>query len=62
VDSRIFRGIAAVEIKDKLDLEIPEDRLINLTKLAIPEKNIEKLGEIIPRVIFLSIGGYNKYI
>jgi len=47
----MFRGIVVVEIKDELDLEISEDRLINLTKLVIPERIVEKLGEITPRVI-----------
>jgi ADP-sugar diphosphatase len=62
VDSGTFRGIVVVEIKDELDLEIPEDRLINLTKLAIPEKEVEKPGEITLRAIFPSAGGCNKYI
>ncbi len=45
----MFRGMAAVEIKNKLDLEISEDTLINLIKLAIPEEKVEKPGETIPR-------------
>ena len=62
VDSRTFRGIAAAEIKDKLDLEILEDRLINLTELAIPEKEVEKPRETTPRAMFLSTGGCDEYI
>ena len=62
IDGETFRGMAAAEIKDELDLEIPEDRLINLTKLVIPEKNVNKPGETIPRAMFLSAGGYNEYI
>jgi len=45
VDSGTFRGMAAV------DLEISEDRLINLTELAIPERIVEKPGETTPRAI-----------
>ena len=62
MDSGTFRVMAAVKIKEELDLEIPKDRLINLTKLAILEKNVDKLGEIIPRAMFLCAGGYNKFI
>jgi hypothetical protein len=43
--------MAVVEIKNKLGLEISEDKLINLTKLAIPEKIVEILGETTLRTI-----------
>jgi ADP-sugar diphosphatase len=62
VKGRTFKGIAAIEIKQELDLEIPEEKLINLTKLAIPEKKVKELGEITLRAMFPSAGGYNKYI
>ena len=62
MDGGTFRGIVVAEIKNKLDLEILEDRLINLTKLVILEKEIKKLRETTLRVMFLSIRGYNKYI
>jgi ADP-sugar diphosphatase len=45
VDSRTFKGIAALKMKDELDLEVPKDKLINLIELAIPEKKVEKPGE-----------------
>jgi hypothetical protein len=61
VKGRTFKKAAATEIKQELDLEIPEEKLINLTKLAIPEKKV-KLGEITPRAMFLSAGGCDKYI
>jgi ADP-sugar diphosphatase len=63
VDSGTFKGIAAAEIKDKLDLEISEDnRLINLTELAILEKKVDELEELTPRAIFPSAGGCDEYI
>jgi ADP-sugar diphosphatase len=63
VDGGTFRGMAAAEMKDELGLEISEDdRLINLTELAIPEKKVEILGETTPRAIFPSAGGCDEYI
>jgi ADP-sugar diphosphatase len=62
VEGGTFKGTAATEMKQELDLEIPEEKLINLTKLAIPEKKVEELGEITPRAIFPSAGGCNEYI
>jgi ADP-sugar diphosphatase len=63
VDGGTFKGMAAAEIKNELDLEISEDnRLINLIKLAIPEKKVDKLGELTPRAIFLSARGCDEYI
>jgi hypothetical protein len=62
VDNGTFRGIVMAKMKDELDLEILEDKLINLTKLAILEKEVEKPREITPRAMFLSIRGYNEYI
>jgi hypothetical protein len=44
-----------------LDLEILEEKLINLIELAILEKKVE-LEEITLRAMFLSTGGCNKYI
>jgi hypothetical protein len=62
VNSETFRGMAAAKIKDELDLEIPEDKLINLTELAIPEKNVNKPGEATPKAMFPSAGGCDEYI
>jgi len=67
INSKTFKGIIVVEIKDKLSLKILEDKLVNLIKLAIPEKKVKKLREITLKAIFLSAiflsaRGYNKYI
>jgi hypothetical protein len=63
VDNKTFKRIIIAKIKDKLSLEILKDnRLIILIKLAIPEKKVNILREIILKVVFLSVGGYNKYI
>jgi hypothetical protein len=61
VEGGTFKGAAATEMKQELDLEIPEEKLINLTELAIPEKKVE-LGEITPRAMFPSAGGCDEYI
>lgn len=57
-----FKGTAAIEIKQELGLEIPEEQLINLTELAMPEKKMKELGEATLRAIFLSAGGCDEYI
>jgi hypothetical protein len=63
VDNKTFKRIIIAKIKDKLSLEILKDnRLIILIKLAIPEKKVNILREIILKVVFLSVKGYNKYI
>ncbi len=62
VEGGTFKGTAATEMKQELDLEIPEEKLINLTELAIPEKKVEELGEITPRAMFPSAGGCDEYI
>jgi hypothetical protein len=61
VKSRTFKGAAATKIKQELDLEISEEKLINLTKLTISKKKVE-LRKITPKAMFLSARGYNKYI
>jgi hypothetical protein len=62
VNSKTFKGIAATKIKNELNLKIPKNRLINLTELAIPEKNVDKPKETTLRAMFLSIRGCDKYI
>jgi hypothetical protein len=63
VDNKTFKRIIVVKIKDKLSLDILKDnRLIILIKLAIPEKKVNILKEIILKVVFLNVKGYNKYI
>lgn len=59
VDEGSFAGTAAKEIKEEIGLEIPEEELVNLSELAIPEKEGE---EICPRAVFPSAGGCDEYI
>ncbi|KAL2064218.1 hypothetical protein VTL71DRAFT_4712 [Oculimacula yallundae] len=60
VDGGTFSGAAAKEIKEELGLEIPEDELVNLSELAIPEG--KEGEEICPRAMFPSAGGCDEYI
>jgi ADP-sugar diphosphatase len=63
VDKGTFGGTAAREIEEELGLKIPADELINLTELAIPEKEAgEGTGEICPRAMFPSAGGCDEFI
>jgi hypothetical protein len=55
-------GIAAVEMEDELNLEIPEDRLVSLTELASPEKKVGKPREDDSKAMFPSGGGCDEYI
>jgi len=58
VDNGTFTGSAANEIKEELGLDIPENELINLTELAIPNDAVEAL----PQAMFPSAGGCDEYI
>jgi ADP-sugar diphosphatase len=58
VDDGTFKGSAAKEIEEELGLKIHEDDLVNLTELAIPEKE----EEICPRAMFPSAGGCDEFI
>jgi ADP-sugar diphosphatase len=58
VDDGTFIGSAAKEIEEELGLKIREDDLVNLTELAIPEKE----DEICPRAVFPSAGGCDEFI
>jgi ADP-sugar diphosphatase len=60
VDKGSFAGTAAKEIREEIGLEIPEDELINLSELAIPEGGVG--GETSPRAMFPSAGGCDEYI
>jgi ADP-sugar diphosphatase len=63
VDDGTFKGSAAKEIKEEIGLEIPEEGLINLTELAIPETaGTEGEEERLPRGMFPSVGGCDEYI
>jgi len=59
VDDGTFKGSAATEIKEELGIDIPEDELVNMSELAIPE---ETGGEEWPRATFPSAGGCDEYI
>jgi len=60
VDDGTFTGSAANEIKEELGLDIPEDQLINMSELAIPDA---KQGEEEwPKAIYPSPGGCDEYI
>jgi hypothetical protein len=50
-------GMAAAEMKDKLNLEIQEDGSISLTEWASPEKKVDKPGEDNSKAMFPSAGG-----
>lgn len=58
VDDGTFKGSAAKEIEEELGLKIQEDELVNLSQLAIPEKE----GESCPRAMFPSAGGCDEFI
>ncbi|KAE9381830.1 hypothetical protein N431DRAFT_14755 [Stipitochalara longipes BDJ] len=60
VDRGSFAGTAAKEIKEEIGLEIPEEELINLSELAIPEEAED--DERCPRAMFPSSGGCDEYI
>lgn len=62
VDDGTFQGSAAREIKEELGLDIPEDELVNLTELAIPEERGDGKGEENPRAVWPSPGGCDEYI
>ena len=65
VDDGTFKGAAAKEIEEELGLIIPQDKLINLSVLAIPERTEGKegeLGEELPRGMFPSAGGCDEFI
>ncbi|KAE9365249.1 hypothetical protein N431DRAFT_446928 [Stipitochalara longipes BDJ] len=61
VDKGTFNGTAAREIQEELGLKIPADELVNLSELAIPEREKGKM-EICPRAMFPSAGGCDEFI
>lgn len=60
VDGGSFVGTAAREIQEEIGLEIPEDELVNLSELTIPES--PKGEEQSPRAMFPSAGGCDEYL
>jgi 8-oxo-dGTP pyrophosphatase MutT (NUDIX family) len=61
VDRGTFAGTAAREIKEELGLVIPEEKLVNLTELAIPERGKGE-RDTFPKAMFPSAGGCDEYI
>ncbi|KAF1990941.1 ADP-sugar diphosphatase [Aulographum hederae CBS 113979] len=64
-DSGTFSGAAAKEIKEELDLDIPESDLVDLTELAIPPDSPDSsssLTEKLQRAIYPSPGGSDEFI
>ena len=61
VDQGSFKGAAAKEIEEELGMTIPEDELINLTELAMPESH-EAEKEKVQSAVYPSAGGCDEYI
>jgi len=61
VDNGTFKGAAAKEIEEELGLTIPQDELVNMSELALPEKK-EGKEESLPRGMFPSAGGCDEFI
>lgn len=59
VDNGTFTGTAAREIKEETGLEISEQDLVNMSELAVPDKDGE---ETCPNAMFPSAGGCDEYI
>ena len=60
VDKGTFKGAAAIEIEEELGLKIPEDELVNMSELTIPES--KKGDDALPRGMFPSAGGCDEFI
>ncbi len=60
-DSGTFSGAAAKEIKEETGLDIPEDQLIDLTKLAMPETQ-DLNGEKLQQAMYPSPGGSDEFV
>lgn len=58
VDDGTFGGAAAKEIEEELGMKIHEDELVNMSELAIPEKE----EGFCPRAMFPSAGGCDEFI
>jgi ADP-sugar diphosphatase len=61
VDKGTFKGAAAREIEEELGMTIPEDELVNMTELAIPDEKVGR-GEEVPKGMFPSAGGCDEFI
>ncbi len=63
VDDGTFKGAAANEIEEELGLKIPEDELINISELALPEvREGNDREDALPRAMFPSAGGCDEFI
>ena len=61
VDKGTFKGTAAKEIEEELNMTIPADELVDLTQLAIPDMKVGR-GEEVPQGMFPSAGGCDEFI
>lgn len=61
VDGGTFKGAAASEIEEELGLKIPQDELINMSELALPEAK-KGQEDSLPRGMFPSAGGCDEFI
>ena len=60
-DSGTFSGAAAKELKEETGLDVTSDQLIDLTKLALPDSEVEN-GEKLEKGFFPSAGGCDEYV
>ena len=61
-DSGTFAGGAAKEIKEEVGLEIPEDELVDMTKLALENSSASQSEEELQSAVYPSPGGSDEYI
>jgi ADP-sugar diphosphatase len=61
VDNGTFKGAAAKEIEEELELKIPEVELVNMSELALPESKQGK-EDSLPRGMFPSAGGCDEFV
>ncbi|KAI9812744.1 MAG: hypothetical protein M1827_004500 [Pycnora praestabilis] len=60
-DSGTFSGAAAKEIQEETGLEIPQDQLTDITKLALPSTE-DATGEKLQQATYPSPGGCDEFI
>ncbi|KAI9696419.1 MAG: hypothetical protein M1836_005697 [Candelina mexicana] len=60
-DSGTFAGAAAKEIKEEIGLEIPQDQLTDMTKLALPSTE-GTTGEKLQQGTYPSPGGCDEFV
>ncbi len=60
-DSGTFVGGAAKEIEEETGLKVPEDQLIDMTKLALPDSETSS-GESLQKATYPSPGGSDEFL